>query len=384
MALRRPATHTAAQNREWTTDQANQPEDELGAWQAHLARLDKRLRQHPTWADEAPALCAMQDRARRVLSVLSAAHAHAAARRGPRLLRNRIGAALSSTVDGELLQEKPFAALKNHRQDRECMLRLGMWALLDELFELDAGHGHDRKPFELLMCRIAGGSLTLPAALLPHEDSDPAVTPFARQDAAAVFFNACLRPVVHNLTRLHPQAGFQRWLLPDYEPGISNPQPYGRLWTVCTVATYADWLRLSSTDGSIAAAMTLIWSDPRVNFRPPRSIVQRDGKAAAGEAAPAVLPTGHKTMRIDLHLGLLLAQVLDYRAERWHAARQGAAHFVVDMPMRRLHQYTTRHWDGDHHVNTTLYSGLSIEHLYQAACIERFGALRHNKADERG
>jgi hypothetical protein len=362
---------------------ASPKQEALRPWRERLARLDRRIETEPPWVAEASALAALRERA---ASVLQALHdAAGKSLRAPRgepapgraWLEGSVGALVEHDEEGEFAPRKPLATIAQMWRDREALLRLGLWALLDQAFERDAAAGHDGAPFDGLMRRIAGDPATnaAPPVLLPDLPALGMDTQPESPDGAhffASFFDQRLRPALRNLAEAHPRAGFERWLLPDFDPRVGDARRWGRSWTVAAAACYADWLRGASRDGSVGAMMALIWSDPRVHFKPPWLVVHPRAGAAAGAGTPAVLPTARSPLRVQLRLGLVLAQLLDHQPRRWHEAEAGRREFAVQVVMRRLHQSTTRWWDAaeQRHHNAARYRGWTVEQLYQVACIE--------------
>lgn len=294
---------------------------------------------------------------------------------------------------GRVRDARPAQALRQMWLDRDALLRLGIWGGLRRLAQRCGAGRQGPAAFDALMASISASPSGLPHGLCPsqqHGGGEPRATAgrgFAASPAAAEFFNHRLRNSLRNLAGLYDGrgAGFQRWLLPDYEPGVTPLQPWSDAWTVAVVATYVDWLNRAS-GGSLVDAMDLCWHANPKRFRPARPVIDPGSASAAGVPRPAALPTDADHIHFDLVTQLVLAQVLDYDAGRWSARRTGQVWFGVPLSIKSLGQFDQRRKDP--HLgecrNFTRYRGLTVEQIYMAVVIDRLDALepgRHKEMD---
>lgn len=275
--------------------------------------------------------------------------------------------------DGRLRDRRPAREVREMREDREAVLRLGIWGVLQRL----RAQGIEPS-FDGLMARISEGPFDPPPLRPGHRPNAAALLAFAHSAEAARFFNCRLKPLLANLARLYDPAGahFARWLaLPDYEPATSDISAWAQAWTVAAVATYLDWLRRASGD-SIETALQLVWSSDGTRFRAPRALVQRQAEGA--DTRPAALPTDDDRLHFELLLPLVLAQVIEHDPDRWQQQREGAHRFTVALSMKTLDQADSRRLDPAHdgYRNVTVYRGLTILQIYMAAAIDSLCQLQ--------
>jgi hypothetical protein len=276
---------------------------------------------------------------------------------------------------GKVRDLRPARALREMWSDRDAVLRLGIWAALDDLSRRDGALAPDGCGFDHLMAAISRQPGAVPPALQPSCRHGGAARGFAHSSAAAEFFNGRLKTTLGNLAALYDVRGadFARWLaLPAYVPGLTAIEPWAQAWSVAVVATYVDWLNRAA-GGSLRGALALIWRRQPKRFRPPARVLRPAAGAAPGTPKPAVLPTEDDRMHFELWLPVVLAQVLDHDPERWAAMQAGAHRFAVPLSMKTLDQADSRRRDATlaDYRNVTLYRGLTIVQIYMAAAIDR-------------
>lgn len=269
--------------------------------------------------------------------------------------------------EGRLRDRRPARAVREMREDREAVLRLGIWGALGHLRAEGIEPG-----FDGLMARISEGPFDPPPLQPGHTAGAAELLAFAHSAEAARFFNGRLKPLLANLARLYDPAGarFARWLdLPEYTPGASDIARWAQAWTVAAVATYLDWLRRASGD-SMEAALQRVWAGGGTRFRAPRALLQREPDDAG--TRPAALPTDDDRLHFELLLPLVLAQVIEHDPGRWQQLREGARRFVVALSMKTLDQADSRRHDPAHagYRHVTVYRGLTILQIYMAAAID--------------
>ncbi len=278
-------------------------------------------------------------------------------------------------ADGRVRDVRPARALREMGNDRDAVLRLGVWGAVQahSAAALPAGAA----AFHALLAQVSRGTGLSPPGLLPSRQRGSGEGGFADSAQAALFFNGRLRHTLANLATLYDDHGadFARWLsLPDYAAGSADRQAWGQAWTVAVVATYLDWLHRASA-GSVPAALALLWDDQPKRFRPPSRVLRPGANSPRGAPKPAVLPTGDDAMHVDLHLGAVLAQVLDHQDSRWQAVARGVRRFAVALSMKTLDQGDSQRRDpalaGVR--NFTRYRGLSIVQLYMAVVASELG-----------
>jgi hypothetical protein len=296
-------------------------------------------------------------------------------------------------AEGRVRDLRPARTLREMACDRDAVLRLGIWGALDALARTPAAQDaaaapndhfrpfHDFDAFDHLIVHLSRGPEALPPGLRPSRRHGRSAGGFAASPDAAEFFNHRLRKTLANLAALYDARGadFARWLrLPDYTP---DPTPecresWSQAWTVVAVATYLDWLKRTS-GGSLARALALVWAEQPKRFRPPPPLVRQPDAAAPGAPRPAVLPTDDDRMHFELLTGIVLAQLMEYDAQRWQALQQGDRSFAVALSMKGLDQADSRLHDRHLQAqrNHTFYRGLTILQIYMAAGVERLQAL---------
>ena len=274
---------------------------------------------------------------------------------------------------GRLRDARPAHTLREIWCDRDAVLRLGVWGALERVSYHDARTHDAQSGFDRLMAAVSRRRSSAPPGLRPSLAHGGAPGGFAGSQDAAAFFNLRLRPTLANLARLYDRRGaeFRRWLLTDYVPGRSNVDAWSRAWTVAVLGTYLDWLQ-GCSGGSLALAADRVWCLRPRRFRPPARVLQPHDGAPAGVPRPAVLPTDAHRLHFDLHLPVVLAQLIDHDAGRWAALGAGCTRFAVPLSMKTLDQADSRHWDADlgEYRNFTVYRGLTVSQIYMAVLVD--------------
>ena len=279
-----------------------------------------------------------------------------AARRGKSHALDMTVRSLAGTRAQRADARQPTSSARSSKRERDAVLRLGVWVTLGLWSAAGAGKPGAPRQLHDLCAALSCNDLPVPPGIAPAPG-------FADTPAAAAFFNDYLRDAIGRLARLYDGAGarFGRELeQPPMNGTIAMAQGWSRTWSKVATAVFIDWLD-SRGDGAIDAARRSLWQYSKkglpVQFRSPRGL--------------AVLPTENRLIHVDLWTHLVLAQVLQLDAARWHAGAVDGRWHPVRVAMHDLHGRSAETPDGTRSVP----SGLAVGMLFQALFIDRAAAL---------
>ena len=248
------------------------------------------------------------------------------------------------------------ALARTSKRFRDAVLRLGVWVVLGQWAAAGVAKLHRRRQLQDLIAQISRSDEPVPPGIAPT----PA---FAETPEAAAFFNHYLRTVIDRLAELYDGAGAQFGSCREQPPmnrTVAMAGVWSRHWSNATTAVFVDWLN-SRGDGALDAARRSLWQYSKkgipVQFRSPRGL--------------AALPTENRRIHIDLWTQLVLAQVIQYDATRWHTEAVGGRWHPVRLTLHDLHGRTTETPDG----SCTVPSGLAVGMVFQSLFIDRVAAL---------
>lgn len=195
----------------------------------------------------------------------------------------------------QALAQRPDVRAKfaQWRARRLALLRLGVWRALSAAHDAGASHA-----MSALQAAMAQGDPRVPPGLSP-------TVGFAGGERAPEFFGR-LRLALEQLARRHPT---HAPLLDRLGDGgdvatVAGAQAWSEAWSAAIAANYLDCLDQKAC-GSTGAAMSLVW--------------RSEATQIYGLSGLALLPAAEKELQMDLWTGLVAAQALDHRPERFAA-----------------------------------------------------------------